>query len=40
MILYNLLAGENMIFVDLNNKNKTFCKKVINILKKSDKNCN
>ena len=38
MILYNLLAGENMIFVDLNNKNKTFCKKVINILKKSDKN--
>ena len=27
-----------MIFVDLNNKNKTFCKKIINILKKSEKN--
>lgn len=27
-----------MIFVDLNNKNKTFCKKIIDILKKSDKN--
>lgn len=27
-----------MIFVDLSNKNKTFCKKIINLLKKSDKN--
>ena len=38
MLWYNLLVGENMIFVDLNNKNKTFCKKIINILKKSEKN--
>ena len=27
-----------MIFVDLNSKNKTFCKRVINLLKKSEKN--
>ena len=37
MILYSLLAGENMIFVDLGNKNKTFCKKIINLLRKSDR---
>ena len=37
MILYSLLAGENMIFVDLGNKNKTFCKKIINLLRKSER---
>ena len=27
-----------MVLVDLSNKNKTFCKKIINLLKNSDQN--
>ena len=44
MLLYNLLAGEIMIFIDLSNKNKSYCKKIIDLVDKNEKdiviNCN